>query len=154
MRVPMTPEQILSQLLKKHQRILHLGGDPELKTLVDAYEYTHVAVEDIGDFTSLPSGFDYVIMSDVLELVEDPVGLVKHVKDLAKTTVIYEYKYDEDCYIGNGWKTPWKTVGLEYTLTRNFDYVNNVFLGYATVHICDMPYTPKENNEDGIDAIR
>lgn len=151
----MTPEQIFSQFLKPNQRILHLGGDPGLEQLAQAHTYTRLSVEDLVDYANIPTAaYDYVVISDVLELVADPVGLIDHVKNLAKTTIVYEFKYDEmDEPIDPSWSRIWQTVGLEYTLTQRFDYVNNIFLGYATIHTCEMPYT-KTNDEDHPDAIR
>jgi hypothetical protein len=67
------------------------------------------------------------------------LNFIKFIKNLGKTTVIYEFKYDEGCEVKLDWKKPWKTFGLENFLTRQFDYVNSVFLGYATIHICEMP---------------
>lgn len=140
----LTPEQIIAQFLKKEQKILHLGGNTELKTLAEAHSYTNLDKDQIVDFSSIPVGFDYVVMGDILEVIDNPVDLIKHVKNIAKTTVIYEYKHDDDIPPPTDWKKPWQSVGLEYTLTREFDYVNNIFLGYATLHICDVPYNPTE----------
>ena len=150
----MTPEQIYSQFLKPNQRILHLGGDPELKQLSQAHEYTQLTLEQLADYANIPnSPYDYVIMSEVLEQVADPLELIRHVKNLAKITVIYEFKYDEmDEPVDPSWNKVWQSIGLEYTLTREFDYVNSVFLGYATIHTCEMPYTQTDKEQP--DAIR
>lgn len=143
----MTPEQIFSQFLKPDQCILHLGGSTELKKLAQAHEYTHLTVDQLDDYTNIPlQAYDYVVMSDVLELVENPIELLKHVKDLAKTTIVYEFKYDEmDSPVDPSWSKIWQKVGLEFTLTREFDYVNSIFLGHATIHTCEMPFTDKEH---------
>lgn len=150
----MTPEQIFSQFLKPNQRILHLGGNAELKELAKAHEYTHLTVDQLDDYSNIPpQAYDYVIMSDILELVNDPIELLKHVKDLAKTTIVYEFKYDEmDDPVDPVWSKIWQKIGLEYILTREFDYVNSIFLGHATIHTCEMPYT--ETDKEHPDAIR
>lgn len=140
----MTPEEIIAQFIKPEQRILHIGGSIELEKFSNAHSYTNLNVDQITDLSSIPEGFDYVVMGDILEIIDNPLELIKRVKNVAKTTVIYEYKHDEDSVAKPGWKKPWQSIGLEYNLTREFDYVNNVFLGYATLHICDMPYNPTE----------
>lgn len=151
----MTPEQIFSQFIKPNQRILHLGGDPELKELTQAHAYTRLEIGDLTDYANIPEGqYDYVVMSDVLEYVDNPVDLINHVKNLAKTTVVYEFKYDEMEDPNPNWSRIWQTVGLEYTLTRAFDYVNNIFLGYATIHTCEMPYNNTITDKDHPNAIR
>lgn len=151
----MTPEQIYSQFLKPNQRILHLGGNAELEDLAKAHEYTHLTLDQLTDFTTIPnSAYDYAIMSDILEQVTDPIELIKHVKNLAKITVIYEFKYDEmDDPIDPSWSKIWQKIGLEFTLTQEFDYVNSIFLGHATIHTCEMPYT-KTDDKEHPDAIR
>ena len=151
----MKPEEILSQFLKKEKRILHLGGDSSLKDLTDADQYTQVQISSANDLEKIENtGFDYVILSDVLELVEDPQEVIKQAKNMAKSTIIYEFKYDEDCVVDPSWKQTWKTVGLEFFLTREFDWVNDIYLGYATIHICEMPYNGGLLDKETPDAIR
>ena len=148
----MTQDEIISQFLKKNQRILHLGcGQKLLKDLAEAHAYTGVdntesadlQLDILKEYTALPSGFDYVIIGEVLEFADNPIDIIEHVRLLAKSTIVYEHKYDEDCVVDPNWKQPWKTLGLENFLTRKFDYVNSIFLGYATLHICEMPNTRK-----------
>jgi len=142
----MNVEEILSKLLKEDKKILHIGGSSAMKDLIANEGYVRLEVNEIDKIDTVKDQrFDYVILSDALELVDDPVSLIKEVKNVAKSTVVYEYKYDE-CEVDPSWKKPWQTIGLEYTLTREFDYVNNIFLGYGTVHICEMPYNPRPDD--------
>jgi len=140
----MTPEQLICQFIKKDQRILQIGGDDNLKDLAEADTYTYLSVDQLNVIPAQP--YDYVILTEVLELVDDPVKLINTVKNLSRSVVIYEYKYD-DVEIKPTWRKPWQSVGLEFSLTRGFDYVNSIFLGYATIHICEMPYTTSETEQ-------
>ena len=79
----------------------------------------------------------------MLETIEDPQNLITNVKNLTESVIIYEYKFDEGCYTNDSWNKPWTKVGLEHFLCKEFDYVNNIFLGYSTIHICKYP-----NNQD------
>lgn len=151
----MKPEEIMAQFLKKEKRILHIGGDNCLGSLTEPDNYTQVKISSVSELDTIENtGFDYVVLSDVLELVDDPVELVKKAKNLARSTVIYEFKYDEDCVVDPSWKQTWKSVGLEFLLTREFDWVNDIYLGYATVHICEMPYNGELSDKENPDAIR
>lgn len=151
----MKPVEIIANFLKKDQRVLHLGGSTDLGPLMSAYTYTHVNVDELNNWDNIPTdSFDYVVLDEVLELVEDPSNLIRFIKNKAKSTVIYEFKYDEDCHVEPEWKQPWKTQGLEFLLTREFDFVNDIFLGYATLHICEMPYNGKPEDKEHPDAIR
>ena len=140
------PEETFGGLLEKNKRMLHLGGDIKLKELTEPSEYVRIEIDQLGDFQDLPKGFDYVVISDVLELIDNPLDLIKHVKNLATTTVIYEFKYEEEEWVLDpAWKKPWLTVGLDWNISKNFDYINDIFLGYATIHICSMPYNGPED---------
>ncbi len=151
----MKPEEIMAQFLKKEKRILHLGGDACLGSLTEPDNYTQVNISSVNDLENIKNtGFDYVVLSDVLELVDDPVELVKKAKNMARSTIIYEFKYDEDCEVAPEWKQTWKSVGLEFLLTREFDWVNDIYLGYATIHICEMPYNNTLEDKETPDAIR
>jgi hypothetical protein len=151
----MTPEEILSQFLKKDQRILHIGGDPILEKLTEAFRYTRHDIEnfEVGDLSS-EHPYDYVVLSDALELVDNPIELIKQIKNHAKSTIIYEFKYEEMEDIDPAWKRPWQNVGLEYTVTKEFDFVNTIFLGYATLYTCEMPYNLSETDKEHPNAIR
>jgi hypothetical protein len=151
----MTEEEIIAQFLKTEKRILQIGGRESLKDLLAHDTFTRLEISDVNDFKNIPAtGFDYIILTDVLELIDNPRELISHVKDLTKSVVIYEYKYDEIESIDPSWRQPWKTVGLEFFLTREFDFVNDLFLGYATLHICELPFTPKPEELEHPNAIR
>lgn len=140
-----TPEEIMTAFIEPKKRILHIGGDPRLKELVDPTEYVRIETADVNKDLELPTGFDYTVISDTLELVDDPISLIHKIRDSAKETFIYEFKYDDPEWIkSTDWKKPWLTVGLDWNLSQEFDYVHNIFLGYATINICKMPNTLKE----------
>ena len=147
----MTPEQICAQFLEKDKKVLHFGSDQKLPQYVELQEYLHL--DDLTSIDELPK-YNYAVLVDTLELVDDPVSLIKQVKNLAETTVIYEFKYDTEFEVNPEWKQPWKTIGLEFLLTQEFDYVNDVFLGYATIHICKMPYNRELDQREDENAIR
>ena len=150
----MTSEEIYSQFLKKHKRILHIGAaNSNLASLMEADEYVGVDILagstiqlDVNtSIEQIPKGFDYLILAGVLEHLDNPVKLIEDLKYHAKSTIVYQINYDHYDEIKPEWRQVWKNVGCEYTLTKNFDYVNNIFLGYATVNICEMPFTEKED---------
>ena len=142
-----TPEEILTGFIEPNKRVLHIGGDPRLEELVNPSEYVRIETADITDELEIPKEFDYTIISDALELIDNPISLIHKIRDSAKEVVIYEFKYDDPEWIkGDNWKKPWLTVGLEWNLIKEFDYIHNVFLGYATINICKMPNTLKEEN--------
>lgn len=147
----MTAEEIYSQFLKTHKRILHLGSDQSrIKSLINPEYYVGVDIlpgADIccdlnNDYELIPEGFDYALLAGVLEYLDDPRQFISYVKHKANITVVYEYKYDDKNK--DGWKNPWKNIGLESFLLREFDLVNSIFLGYATIHLCEMPNKLKE----------
>lgn len=145
-----TPEEVLAGFLEPKQRILHIGGDPKLERLLDASEYVRIETADINNVLEIPTGFDVTIISDTLELVDNPVELVCKIRDSAKEIVIYEFRYDNpDWILSKDWKTPWRNQSLEWILNREFSYIHNIFLGYATVNICKMPID-KEKEERNV----
>lgn len=152
--ITVTPEQVIANYIKKDQRILHIGGDPSLEKLTESYDYTRIEIDDLNLETVPEKPYDYVILSDALELLDNPLDVIKKLKNLSKSTIIYEFKYDEYTDIDPKWKQPWKNIGLQFNLTREFDWVNERFFGYATMYTCEMPYNGSTTNEDGIDAIR
>lgn len=152
----MTAEEIYCQFLKTHKRILHLGSaNSKIKNLINPDYYVGIDILpgseiccDLNkDHDQIPEGFDYVLIAGVLEHVDDPCNLINSVKEKGKITLIYEYKYEDTNK--DGWKNPWKSIGLESFLTREFDYVNSIFLGYATIHLCEMPRIPREEVDAG-----
>jgi hypothetical protein len=153
----MTSEEIYSQFLKKEKRVLQLGSsNNNLKTLLEPEKFIGVDIipgSDIccdlnndSEIDNLPEGFDYVVLAGILECVTDPINLIQKVKNKAKSTIIYEYKYDDGCDVRPHWKKSWQNVGLEFAIKQEFDYINSIFLGYATLHICEMPFNQKEEN--------
>jgi len=149
-----TPEQNIAHLLETGKKILHVGGDISLSTLLSNTEYHRLEISEISKIEDIDSDFDYIIFSDVLELIDDPQSLINLSKNKTKETVIYEFKYDENCIVDPSWKQSWKTVGLEYFLSKEFDYVSSIFLGYATVHICSTPYNQNDTEREILNAIR
>lgn len=147
----MTPEQICAQFLDKNKTILHFGSDQRLPQYAEAQGYLQIT-DPIN--LDISSKYDYTVLVDTLELVDDPVSLIKQVKNLSETTVIYEFKYDDEFEVNPEWKQPWKTIGLEFLLTQEFDYVNDIFLGYATIHICKIPYNKELDKKEDENAIR
>lgn len=146
-----TPEQIFCSFIEKNKKILHIGGDSSLTDLVEPSEYRQLSLEDIKDIKNIPSGYDYIVVSDALEYLDDPVQFIRDIKSLAKKYLIFEFKYDDpDWILDPNWKRPWSRIGLEYTLSRNFDYLNQIFLQHGTIHICHTPY----NQEDDIDVSK
>jgi hypothetical protein len=139
-----TPEEVLAVLLEHNKTILQIGGTERLNSLLPNSGYHHIKSDEVDSVTIPEEKFDYIILTDVLELVDDPKSLIKKFKNTGKSLVIYEFKYDEHCKVEANWKQPWKSVGLEYFLSQEFDYLNSVFLGYATVHTCDTPFERAE----------
>lgn len=147
----MKPEEIYTQFLKKNQNVLVVGRfndileeflEPRiLKKLDQKNDYSQ-------ELKDLDTDFDYVILTEVLELVDDPRIIINQFKNLANTTVIYEFKYDDDCKVEQDWKKPWKSTGLEWILQQEFDKTNSIYLGYATIHFCDIPYNRELENDN------
>lgn len=148
----MTPQEIYSGFLKSEGEVLHLGcGDASLKTILNPSKYIGVDLTEQADvkldlnikenYVRLPKDFDYVVLDKVLEEVDDPEALIKYAGKLGTMIVVHEFKYDEDDYshVQEHWKKPWSLRGLEGFLTDHYDWVNNYFLGYATVHLCTTP---------------
>lgn len=158
----MTPEEIYSQFMKDDTSVLHLGcGKKTLKELRSFEQYVGVGLNEEADLnidlnTSLddiPGNFDYVVLDTILEVVNEPLELIKAAAKRGKMMVIYEFKYDEeDDYnlVQPHWKTPWKNTGLEYFLTQQFDWVNSVFMGHATLHMCTTPIGLDEQGDPTI----
>jgi hypothetical protein len=139
-------DEIIAQLAEKNQRLLYAGtpNDVIAETLIPSF-FQVVSSTDT-EYSEIANDFDTVIFSDILEIVDDPRQLIAQLKWHAKSSIIYEFKYDHMDAIDESWKTPWKNIGLEHILTWEFDYVKSVYLGYATVYFCEGPnkYTPEE----------
>jgi hypothetical protein len=147
-----SPEKIILNFLEEEKTILYLGDSCELDNEVDSSLYKRINENNVGD---IDEKFDYAILTEILEKVDDPRNLISSIKNITDTVVIYEYKFDDGCYNNDEWKKPWTKIGLEYFLEREFDYVNSIFLGYATIYFCKFPYN-KELDTDRIkeNAIR
>lgn len=135
-------EQIVSNFLDKEKKVLYIGESNDLENQLDCIFYKKISQKNIEEIKTINEKYDYVILTEVLETIENPQNLITNVKNLTESVVIYEYKFDEGCYSNNTWNKPWTKVGLEHFLCKEFDYVNNIFLGYATIYICKYP-----NNE-------
>lgn len=144
----MTPQEIYSQFLKPYQKILHLGcGDKTLQNLCNPDKYVGLSINECNDITTLKNldnDFDYVVIDEVLELINSPTELIENSKTLGKTIFIWEIKYDFYEPIDKDWKQPWKKIPLGKIVEDNFDFVNQIFLGYATMHFCSFPIQNKE----------
>lgn len=117
--------------------------------------FVHLTQENYKEIFDLDEKPDYIILSDILELNEDPQNIIESVKNISDTILVYEYKFDEGCYTPKeGWKTPWIYTGLENFLMKHFDYINQIFLGYSTIHICKLPFNETELNKEHENAIR
>lgn len=146
-KVAETPEEIMAGFIEPKKRILHIGGDPRLEELVDPVTYTRIETKDVTDNLEFPTGYDYAVISDTLELVDKPTEIIHRIRDCAKEIVIYEFKYDKPEWILDPtWKKSWLSVGLDWHLNQEFDYIHNIYLGYATLNICKMPNTEKEQD--------
>jgi len=142
-------DEIISQLVNKNEKILYVGqpNDVIQHALSPSFFQTISALEIPALNTAdLPTDFNTLIFSDILELVDNPRELISKLKWCSNNTLIYEFKHDYLESINPDWKFPWKDVGLENILTWEFDYVRSLYLGYATVYFCNGPnkYSPEE----------
>lgn len=144
----MTPQEIYSQFLKPDQKILHLGcGDRSLEKLSDPDDYYGVEFSSINDLNldvDFSNDFDYVVLDEILELVDNPLELIKNVKYLGETIVLWEIKYEHYENLDKKWKKPWANTPLNFFIEQNFDYTQQIFLGYATIHFCSMPFEKED----------
>lgn len=136
-------EEIVSNFLDGQKKVLYIGESNDLENQLDYILYKKISQKNIEEIKTIDEKYDYVILTEVLETIEDPQNLITNVKNLTESVIIYEYKFDEGCYTNDSWNKPWTKVGLEHFLCKEFDYVNNIFLGYSTIHICKYP-----NNQD------
>lgn len=161
----MNHTSVLSDILSDDQKVLHLLLDQSVLENTDKFtEYHTAGPEDsnnlILDFNQedfalkIPKGYyDTILLTTVLEHVDNPVDLITKLKYLSEYVVILEFKYDTESQIDPSWKQPWKTMGLTWNLQQHFDLINELFLQDATLLTCKLPYTPKEPKEN-INAIR
>lgn len=147
----MKPEEIFSQFLKKNQKVLVVGCSNEiLENLIEPRILVNLEQKPdySEDIKNVDNDFDYVILTEVLELVDNPQKIINQFKNTANTTIIYEFKYADDCEIKDDWKKTWESVGLEWILRQEFDKTNSIYLGYATIHFCDIPYNQELENDN------
>lgn len=146
-----TKEETLIQWIKKEKRILHIGDYNEiLKVQTAAEVYDNVAINDVYhdlEFRVKPEiKYHYAILNEALELVDDPVKLIKDCSTISKTVILIEQKYDVPSMLKPEWKKPWLNTGLEWNLNLIFDYINSIYLMYHSIHICEIP--APENKDD------
>lgn len=153
----MNHSETLSLILTKDQSILHFSFEEErldkyqefknYKTIGSSLDSDIKIYPDSDLSQELLSGYDLVLLSSYLEILEDPVKLIKQVKNLAETICIYEYKYELMNHVNPLWKKHWIKIGLTWNLQQNFDFINELYLEEATLHTCKIPYTQDENQK-------
>jgi len=139
----MTYDEITCQYIEQDKKILYIGT-PCANIIKEIATPSEIHFLNAGDFpvqddTLIPKDLDYIIITDALELVDNPKELISSLKYKAECVIIYEFKYDQLEEISSDWKKPWLHVGLENILTWEFDYVQSIYLGYATVYYCNGP---------------
>lgn len=139
-------EQIISNFLDKEKKVLYIGESNDLENQLDGTLYKKINQKNINQVDDIDEKYDYVVLTEILETIDDPQSLITKVKNLSENVVIYEYKFDEGCYSKDNWNKPWTKVGLEHFLCKEFDLVNNIFLGYATIYICKYPNNESPSN--------
>lgn len=152
----MNHPETLSLILNKDQSILHFShNEDRLDHYQEFKNYKKIGINDNSDIkitlnNDIPEeiikGYDLIVLSSYLELVDDPVKLILNVKNAAETICVYEYKYDlmENC--DTTWKKPWEKIGLTWNLQQHFDLINELYLEEATLHTCKIPFNAKEEN--------
>jgi len=157
--------EVLSKLLSSDQTILHVAFNEErLDKYNNFTNYKTAGIEDKSDvkidFNSdfdleKISGFDTIVVSAGLEIIEQPASFIEKIKNLSETVCIYEYKYDLMPNTDPAWKQHWKTIGLAFTLQRHFDLVNEIFMAESTLHTCKIPHNPRPSDlSENPNAIR
>jgi hypothetical protein len=140
----MNYDEIVSQFIEKDKKILYVGT-PVADIFKSQTTPSELHVLDDKSFTDLehsnfPKELDYVVFTDVLELVDNPKEVISKLKWNSKQVIVYEFKHYEDAKdVNPAWKKPWTQVGLENLLTWEFDYVRSLYLGYATIYFCESP---------------
>lgn len=153
----MSPQEIYSPFIQEAKKILHvsefqtdirnfLPSETELTTL-GSFETADIPAElsDLDTYRNIVDQYDFIVLDEILETVKDPVSIIQILKNKTKNLLVYEFKYleMEQKDVKSSWNCPWKTVGLEFVLSREFDFLNSIFLGYATIHLCKIPYNEK-----------
>jgi hypothetical protein len=139
----MNRDEIICQYIEKNKKILYIGTpcDDIIKKEATPSELQVLNASSFPatDETSVSKDFDYIIFTDALELVDNPKDLITALKYNSNNVIVYEFKYDYMDDIDSTWKKPWLKVGLEHILTWEFDYVQSIYLGYATLYLCNGP---------------
>jgi len=161
----MNHKSVLSEMLSSDQKILHLLLDDSKLENTDKFtEYStagpnencsiNLNFDDPAFASNIPNGhYDTILLTTILEQIDDPVELISKLKHLSENLIIWEFKYDSAETVDPNWKQPWKTIGLTWNLQQHFDLVNELFLQHATLITCKLPYTVKDNKENQ-NAIR
>lgn len=147
-------DEVISNFLEKDKKILYVGTrttDIINKELTPSE--LHFLDKDsfpLSDNVLVPDKLDYIIITDILELVDNPKDVISQLKWKSEQVIVYEFKHLEDCETNAEWKKPWLTVGLENILTWEFDYVRSIYLGYATAYFCSGPNSipPEQLNKE------
>jgi hypothetical protein len=144
----MTPEEIIVPFVENPNKILYFGNNNSIVELLKSSQIT--TVNSLEELKKLEPDtlFDCAIVSNNIELIEDPLEVLSFIKKLTAELMVYENKYDLMPEVDATWKQHWKTISLEWFLTQNYDYINNIFLGYATLHRCKQPFNKEEQLEN------
>lgn len=159
----MNHSETLSIILSKDQTILHFSHNEER---LDKYQkfknYKTIGITDDSDIKislnqtinpEILQGFDLIVLSSYLEIIDNPIELIQQIKNLSETVCIYEYKYDlmSDC--DPEWKKHWSRIGLTWNLTQHFDLINELYFEEATLHTCKIPHTVDENKKRELENV-
>lgn len=142
-------EEIISTFLETDQRILYIDNtNINYQDVFKTKYYIHHKLDDIN-FNKIPTDFNglkfqYIILTEILELIDNPTALIKHCKNLTENLIILEIKYDYFPKTNDNWKIPWKNFGLANLLNQEFSYIHEIFLGYATIYFVKDPYEPEK----------
>lgn len=145
----MSPEEIISPFIENYKKILYFGKNQNSFKTLPSVEIDSVSSISEIETLSIDIQYDCVIVTNLIEAIESPFDVFIKLKPLSRDLVIFENKYDHIDEIDPFWKQHWKTNSLEWFLNQHYNYINNIFLGYATVHICKEPY---DREKESIDA--
>lgn len=147
----MNHDEIISNYIPNKKRVVYLGDpDPILEKNIDPVFFESISYKEKEKILTLDQPPEIIILSECLELSDDPLEIISFVKNKADTVIVYEFKHYENEPSNPDWKLPWLSVGLENKLSWEFDYVNSIYLGYATLYICEGANTLSP--EHGVEA--
>jgi len=159
----MNHSETLSIILSKDQNILHfIHNEERLDNYQDFKNYKTIGMDDNSDIKISPNkpinqellqGFDLIVFSAYLEIIDNPLELIEQVKNFSETICIYEYKYDLMSNCSTEWKKHWSRIGLTWNLTQKFDLINELYFEEATLHTCKIPYTQDENQKKELENV-